>query len=488
MRNYDSLQVVKAAAQVMAGDDVSAYPLDARQLRASRRLQWRREVRPLPDSTSSSSPRSKKGRRGKRGGVGKGSRKRRLKPHGPQGGSLEIWRWRRNEPPPVPVPDDDEDNDDEDDGATSKTRTLGGWVKASFNVSGLPSSERKRRDAALVAAKLEADEDVMRGSSFNGSSSSGSGYLRLAGDSAGTPLPNATSSNGNIGAANTTPDRKARATSFNNPLLSLFGSTSPSSHPVVDPESSGNLQEPLLESSSSSSTNGEKDGEGTAAATGTATSASAVGAAVSAAATATSSFFFGARNGKSSSSPEDQTASSVTSDLAAYQQWAAVAVAVESDTICWEVVGSDSDEEDEDGKHSKKDSGHSSNAVGAGKEDNEKGDDDENDDDDKDQDDLPAKAHLELAAFSELKEGFATSELRLVGMAPFRDKHAWFDAQLRDRVQVPWAAGHLTLEIDRDDLLESSVEGLLRQVITEGRSVSLVVYEGGNIRLEIELR
>jgi len=451
---HDFAQVVQAAAQVMAGEDVSAYPLDDRQLRASRRLQWRREVRPLSpeSSSSSSSPRSKKGRRGKRSGGLRRNRRRR-KPHGPQGGSLETWRWRRNEPPPVPVPDANDGDDDES--STSKSSSLGGWVKASFSVSGgLPSSEKKRREAALVAAKLEADDDVIMGGVGGHIGSSSGGYARLAGDSAGTLLPTTSTgpSTGNrSGSLNATPTQKARATSFNNPLLSLFGSNSSptmtsSSHPLADPESnsSGNLQEPLLEpfSSSSSSMNDQDDEGGTAAATTGTAGTSTVGAAVSAAAAATSSFFFGARNDKNAPSSPDI---GQPSDLAAYHQWSSVAVAVESDAFCWEAVGSDSEDD-------------------ADKEGNEIEGDDDDDDDDEKEGQLPAKEHPELAAFGELKEGYSTSELRLVGMAPFRDKHAWFDSQLRDRVQVPWAVGHLTLEIDRHDLLESSVEGLLRQV------------------------
>mmetsp|Transcript_70314 Transcript_70314/g.159032 ORF Transcript_70314/g.159032 Transcript_70314/m.159032 type:complete len:524 (+) Transcript_70314:541-2112(+) len=46
-------------------------------------------------------------------------------------------------------------------------------------------------------------------------------------------------------------------------------------------------------------------------------------------------------------------------------------------------------------------------------------------------------------------------------MAPFREKHLWFETQL-DRIQIPWSRGHITLLVDRADLLESSVEKLLR--------------------------
>jgi hypothetical protein len=313
---------------------------------------------------------------------------------------LETWRWRRNLPPPLPAPDS-EDGDEED----AEGASVSGWVKASF--SNLGGSPAKRRRAARAAAKAKADGDA------------GGGYLPLIGDSA----PAEAAAN-----ASTVATPLRRATSFN-PLLSLFGSPSP--RPSVG------LKEPLLEKSPSPRGNETSaTAAGSSSSSKSSTSGSA-GAVVSAAAAAASSFFFGAPASEGRAEPEVQP------DVAAFFQWAAVAVPVEMDAFCWEAV--DSGSEDEDTSHG----------------------DDKDKDDDKDADedaDAAVEPHPDRAAFVELKEGYETAALRLVGMAPFRDKHAWFDAQLRDVVQVPWSAGHFTLDVDRHDLLESSVEALLRQV------------------------
>jgi hypothetical protein len=70
--------------------------------------------------------------------------------------------------------------------------------------------------------------------------------------------------------------------------------------------------------------------------------------------------------------------------------------------------------------------------------DSEKEDKDEDekgkDDDDDDAFEMAAE-YQEVAAFTELVDEYPVTELLLVGMASFRDKHLWFENQL-DRIQV----------------------------------------------------
>jgi len=469
-----SAAAAAAAALKTGPTQTFSMKLSDRQLRGARRLLWRRELRrhapSLPPRSKAAKARVKAAYRVDSG-------------HGtfavqlpPRDSSLDSWRWRRNDPPPPP-PAVSESGVEDKLAAFNKAAADGHWEYH----DGADSSQETDFDDD------EDDDEEATGRGGRGGSKSSSGFLGFFSSS----TPN--SKNKKRSAATTTTTAATATATQQQQLREPLLLPDMLPQDAVESKTSPKQHAPLDRSSSSGSSNGSGSFVATAA-----------------------SFLFSSSNSQSTvvgvnasatqSSPP-RTPSTVWSnpELDAVLKFAAVAVPCEADCISWVPVGDedsdDDDDDDEDKEEEEEEDEEDENAEEVNSEDSdedvEKGGSncsaggacaalgDDNDDlldaviidqdstaaakapDDGDEDDEDDEGEFqdmfqETAAFGDLLDEYPTQELLLVGMASFRDKHLWFETQL-DRIQVPWSGGHISLEVDRSDLVESGTEALLRQ-------------------------
>ena len=75
------------------------------------------------------------------------------------------------------------------------------------------------------------------------------------------------------------------------------------------------------------------------------------------------------------------------------------------------------------------------------------------------------------------EEGVDPSEIVDVSQRSFREKHLWFERQL-ESLQVPWADGHVRIEVRRSHLLEDSVSQLMAIEPSQMRQWMRLQFQG----------